>query len=228
MWKRADCGAGFIQTSRTQVRPTYGVQIMLKRLFDLLLSLLGLVVCAPLFAGVMIWIRLDSAGPVFFRQVRVGLNGRLFRIHKFRTMVVNAEARGPQVTVGEDSRITRSGRFLRKYKLDELPQLIDVLLGNMSLVGPRPEVPKYVAHYPAGVRELVLSVRPGITDFASIEFRDENALLQGAANPEQVYVEQILPIKLQLYLRYVEQRSLWLDIRLIAQTVSKLWLGRRT
>ena len=201
---------------------------MLKRLFDLLLSLLGLVVCAPLFAGVMIWIRLDSAGPVFFRQERVGLGGRLFRIHKFRTMIVDAEARGLQVTVGEDSRITRSGRFLRKYKLDELPQLIDVLLGDMSLVGPRPEVPKYVACYPAEVREIVLSVRPGITDLASIEFSEENAMLQNANDPERVYIEQILPIKLQHYLRYVEQRSLWLDIRLIVQTVSKLWLGRRT
>jgi len=226
--KSADCGAGFIQTCRTEVRPTNGVQIMLKRLFDLLLSLLGLVVCAPLFAGVMIWIRLDSAGPVFFRQERVGLGGRLFRIHKFRTMIVDAEARGLQVTVGEDSRITRSGRFLRKYKLDELPQLIDVLLGDMSLVGPRPEVPKYVACYPAEVREIVLSVRPGITDLASIEFSEENAMLQNANDPERVYIEQILPIKLQHYLRYVEQRSLWLDIRLIVQTVSKLWLGRRT
>jgi len=198
---------------------------MLKRLFDLLLSLLGLVVCAPLFAGVMIWIRLDSAGPVFFRQERVGWGGRLFRIHKFRTMIVDAEARGLQVTVGEDSRITRSGRFLRKYKLDELPQLIDVLLGDMSLVGPRPEVPKYVAHYPAGVRDLVLSVRPGITDTASIEFSNENEMLAGATDPEREYIERILPIKLEYCRNYVERRSLWLDARIIGRTIAKVWLG---
>jgi len=200
---------------------------VVKRVFDLLACSFGLLLCAPLFAVLMLWIKLDSAGPVFFRQERVGLRGRLFKIHKFRTMVVDAEARGLQLTVGQDMRITRSGRFLRKYKLDELPQLLDVLLGEMSLVGPRPEVPKYVAYYPAEVRDLVLSVRPGITDFASIEFSEESAMLQNAADPERVYIEQILPIKLQHYLRYVEERSLWLDIRLIALTIGKVWLDKR-
>lgn len=199
----------------------------MKRLFDILLSVCGLVMCAPLFLFVSLWIKFDSEGPVFFRQERVGLNGRLFRIHKFRTMVVNAEARGPQVTVGQDARITRSGRFLRKSKLDELPQLIDVLVGDMSLVGPRPEVPKYVAHYPDGVRDLVLSVRPGITDSASIEFSNENEMLEGAADPEREYIENILPIKLEYYQKYVGQHSLWLDLRIIGQTIAKVWLRNK-
>lgn len=197
----------------------------MKRLFDIAVSFSGLLLCAPLFLFVSLWIRLDSDGPVFFRQERVGLNGRLFSIHKFRTMVVNAEARGPQVTVGQDARITRSGHFLRKSKLDELPQLIDVLAGDMSLVGPRPEVPKYVAHYPVEVRDLVLSVRPGITDSASIEFSNENAMLEGADDPEREYIQKILPIKLEYCRKYVEQHSLWLDIQLIGRTVAKVWLG---
>ncbi|MDD2700467.1 MAG: sugar transferase [Sideroxydans sp.] len=196
----------------------------MKRLFDILLSACGLVMCAPLFIFVSFWIKFDSAGPVYFRQERVGRKGRVFRIHKFRSMVVNAEARGPQVTVGQDARITRSGRFLRKSKLDELPQLIDVLVGDMSLVGPRPEVPKYVVHYPADVRDRVLSVRPGITDTASIEFSNENEMLEGAADPEKEYIEKILPIKLGYYQKYVDQRSLWLDIRIIWQTIAKVWL----
>lgn len=199
----------------------------MKRLFDIAVSLAGLLLLAPLFVLAMLWIKLDSSGPVFFRQERVGLRGRLFRIHKFRTMVVDAEARGLPLTVGRDARITSSGKFLRQYKLDELPQLIDVLFGNMSLVGPRPEVPKYVAQYPDEMRELVLSVRPGITDFASIEFSDENALLEGAEDPERVYIEKILPIKLAYYRRYVEQQTLWLDLKLIGRTVAKVWLGGR-
>lgn len=197
----------------------------MKRLFDLAFSALGLLLLSPFFLTIAFWIKTDSAGPVFFRQERVGRNGKPFRIHKFRTMVVNAEARGPQLTVGRDARITPSGHFLRKYKLDELPQLIDVLFGDMSLVGPRPEVPKYVAHYPAGVRELVLSVRPGITDSASIEFRDENALLEGAADPELKYIQSILPVKLDYYREYVEQQSLWLDMKIIGRTIAKIWLG---
>lgn len=196
----------------------------MKRLFDIIFSFAGLLLLAPLFVLLMLWIKLDSSGPVFFRQERVGRGGRLFRIHKFRTMVTDAEARGPQLTVGADRRITRSGRFLRKYKLDELPQLIDVLLGDMSLVGPRPEVPRYVACYPDDLRVQVLSVRPGITDLASIEFSDENALLQGAADPEREYVERILPLKLEYCRRYVEQQTLWLDIRIIARTIAKVWL----
>lgn len=199
----------------------------MKRLFDLITSLCGLIFCAPLFVAITIWIKLDSSGPVFFRQERVGLNGRLFNIHKFRTMVVNAEARGLQLTVGQDSRITRSGHFLRKYKIDELPQLIDVLVGTMSLVGPRPEVPKYVAHYPVELRKLILSVRPGITDFASLEFSDESALLETADDPEKTYLDTILPIKLDYCRRYVEQQSLWLDMQLIGRTIAKVWLGNK-
>ncbi len=197
----------------------------MKRLLDLILSAFGLLLLAPFLLAVAFWIKVDSAGPIFFRQERTGRNGRPFRIHKFRTMIVDAEARGLQLTVGQDVRITPSGRFLRKYKLDELPQLIDVLIGDMSLVGPRPEVPKYVAHYPAGVRELVLSVRPGITDFASIEFRDENALLEGASDPEHEYIQKILPIKLDYYLKYVECQSLWLDMKIIWRTIAQIWLA---
>lgn len=200
---------------------------MLKRLFDITLSALGLLVLFPLFFAITLWIKKDSTGPVFFRQERVGRYGQLFRIHKFRTMVADAEARGLQLTVGQDVRITPSGHFLRKSKLDELPQLIDVLLGNMSLVGPRPEVPKYVAQYPADLRDLVLSVRPGITDLASIEFSDENTILQDAADPEKEYVSSILPIKLEYCRRYVEQQSLLLDIQLIGRTIAKVWLGRK-
>lgn len=196
----------------------------MKRLFDIVCSGLGLLMLSPALVVIALWVKKDSAGPVFFRQERVGLRGRLFHIHKFRTMVVDAETKGLQLTVGQDTRITPSGFFLRRYKLDELPQLIDVLLGDMSLVGPRPEVPKYVEKYPAATRELVLSVRPGITDFASIEFSDENAMLEGAVDPEKVYVEQLLPIKLAYYQRYVENRTLWLDLKLIARTVAKVWL----
>lgn len=176
----------------------------------------------PVFAVIAGWIKMDSAGPVFFRQVRVGKFGRHFRIFKFRTMCLDAEARGKQITVGEDPRITRSGRFLRKYKLDELPQLINVLLGEMSLVGPRPEVPRYVALYPPGVCEQVLSVPPGITDYASIEYRDENAVLAKAADPERAYVEVVMPVKLAYYQRYVAERSLWGDFRLIMKTLKAI------
>lgn len=192
---------------------------MAKRLFDFTLAAIGLLVLSPLLVVVALWIKADSAGPVFFRQERVGRYGRLFRIHKFRTMSARAEATGPQITIGEDKRITSFGRILRRYKLDELPQLIDVLVGNMSLVGPRPEVPRYVARYPEDVKTIVLSVRPGITDLASIEFRDESNLLGASENPEQDYVEKILPIKLAYYRRYVTERSFWLDLQLIFLTV---------
>ena len=144
-----------------------------KRLLDWIASTLGLLVLFPLFLILAVWIKLDSPGPVFFRQERVGRAGEIFYIHKFRTMVANAKHLGLQITVGADVRVTRVGQWLRKYKIDELPQLLDVWLGHMSLVGPRPEVPRYVACYPEDVRIVVLSVRPGITDKASIEFKDE-------------------------------------------------------
>jgi lipopolysaccharide/colanic/teichoic acid biosynthesis glycosyltransferase len=192
---------------------------MAKRLFDLLLSSLGLAVLALPLALVALAIRLDSPGPVFYRQVRVGLRGREFRIHKFRTMAHDPGDRGPQLTVGLDARITRVGAFLRRTKLDELAQLFDVFAGTMSLVGPRPEVPRYVALYPAALREKVLSVRPGITDFASIEYRDESTLLARSADPERTYREVILPTKLALQARYVDRSGLGTDLVLIGRTV---------
>ena len=193
-----------------------------KRVFDLFFSFFGVLLLAPLFLLISIWIKLDSAGPVFFRQERVGGFGKPFRIFKFRTMCLDAEAKGRQITVGKDSRITKSGKFLRQYKLDELPQLMNVVLGEMSLVGPRPEVPRYVALYPANVRELVLSVPPGITDYASIEYKDENAILGRTADPERAYIEEIMPVKLRYYQRYVAERSLWVDFKLIIATIKTI------
>jgi lipopolysaccharide/colanic/teichoic acid biosynthesis glycosyltransferase len=195
---------------------------MSKRIFDWLASTCGLLVLSPVLVALALWIKLDSPGPVFFRQERVGQGGRVFRIHKFRTMVTNAERLGLQITVGADARVTRLGQWLRKYKLDELPQLLDVWLGHMSLVGPRPEVPRYVACYPADVREVVLSVRPGITDRASIEFKDENEILGRAADPHLAYVNEVLPVKLGYYIDYVAQRSFWSDIGIILMTIRAL------
>ena len=199
---------------------------MAKRLLDVFSSFAGLLLLAPLFAAIAVWIRLDSPGPVFFRQERVGRDGAPFRIHKFRTM---RAAPGPDdlaITVGADPRITRAGAFLRRTKLDELPQLIDVLRGDMSLVGPRPEVPRYVADYPADVRAKVLSVRPGITDLASLQYRDESALLARAADPEREYREVVLPAKLRLAVEYVDHATLAGDLRLIGLTLRTL-LGPR-
>lgn len=195
---------------------------MTKRLFDLFASSFGLFCLAPLFLAVITFIKLDSPGPAFYRQERVGRGGRLFRIHKFRTMVIDAELLGAQITVGADPRVTRVGRWLRKYKLDELPQLFNVWLGHMSLVGPRPEVPCYVACYPANVRHLVLSVRPGITDRASIEFRDENEILGRSVDPHLAYINDVLPIKLSYYLDYVENASFRGDIAIIFATLRAL------
>ena len=192
---------------------------MAKRFFDLLLSTLGLLALAPLLLLIALLIKLDSPGPVMFRQERVGRFGQPFRIHKFRTMRHEPVAQGLQITVGADRRITRVGGFLRASKLDELPQLLDVWLGDMSLVGPRPEVPRYVAHYPAELRDKVLSVRPGITDIASIEYRDESAVLAKATDPEHAYIHEVMPHKLALAARYVERSSLWLDVWLIWRTV---------
>jgi lipopolysaccharide/colanic/teichoic acid biosynthesis glycosyltransferase len=198
---------------------------MSKRLFDLLLSSIGLLLLAPFLLLIALAVKLDSRGPVFFRQERVGRFGRPFFIHKFRTMRHEPAGGGLQITVGSDARITRSGRFLRASKLDELAQLIDVWLGTMSLVGPRPEVPRYVAHYPPALRDKVLSVRPGITDIASIEYRDESSVLARAADPEQAYIREILPHKLALAARYVDQASVWSDIRLIVRTIAAIVKG---
>jgi lipopolysaccharide/colanic/teichoic acid biosynthesis glycosyltransferase len=196
---------------------------MAKRLFDLLVSALGLLALSPLLLALALWIKLDSRGPVIFRQERVGRQGKPFLVHKFRTMSVDAPVRGPQLTVGADKRITGAGQVLRRCKLDELPQLWDVLRGAMSLVGPRPEVPKYVAMYPEDKRQVVLSVRPGITDLASLRYRNESEELARAADPERVYVEQVLPAKLALSARYVQEASFIGDLRLILATVAALW-----
>lgn len=196
---------------------------MSKRLFDLLLSSIGLLLLAPLLLLIALAVKLDSRGPVFFRQERVGRFGRPFFIHKFRTMRHEPTGGGLQITVGSDARITRSGRFLRASKLDELAQLIDVWLGTMSLVGPRPEVPRYVAHYPPALRDKVLSVRPGITDIASIEYRDESRVLAQATDPEQAYIHEVLPHKLALSASYVDQASVWMDVRLILRTIRAIW-----
>ena len=193
---------------------------MNKRVFDFTASLAGLILLSPLFLAVALWIKLDSPGPVFFRQQRVGKDGALFNIIKFRTM--QDDAHEALLTIGHDRRITEAGKFLRRHKLDEFPQLINVIKGDMSLVGPRPEVPRYVDCYPADVRKVVLSVSPGITDWASIYYKEENSLLGRAADPEQAYLETILPAKLKYNLRYVHERSFWNDVRIIFTTLATL------
>lgn len=199
---------------------------MARRLLDLLGAGLGLLLLAPLLGAVALWVKLDSPGPVFFRQARVGRGGRVFRVHKFRTMVADAPSRGPGLTVGADPRITRAGRWLRARKLDELPQLLDVLRGEMALVGPRPELPAYVALYPAligaeAAAEL-LAQRPGLTDPASLQFRDESGLLAAQTDPERHYREVLLPQKLRLSLAYARRASWHGDLALIARTVAAL------
>lgn len=191
---------------------------MLKRTFDLCAAMTGLLLLSPLLVAIALWIRFDSPGPVLFRQVRVGRHGQLFEILKFRTMSAQPDLKR-LLTVGRDPRITRAGHFLRKYKLDELPQLFNVVHGTMSLVGPRPEVPRYVACYPPRERDLVLSVKPGVTDWASILFKDENAILGQAIDPEQAYIDTILPTKLEYYVRYVRERTFWVDLRIILGTL---------
>ena len=200
---------------------------MLKRSLDFTAAALGLLLLSPLLLGVALLIRLDSRGPVFFRQVRVGRYGHPFRIFKFRTMShapASAGAPGPQLTVAGDARVTRVGALLRRTKIDELPQLIDVLRGTMSLVGPRPEVPHYVQHYPPESRERVLSVRPGITDFASLRYRNENALLARASDPEREYVDVILPSKLRYALDYVDNASVAGDLRVLGLTLRTVFV----
>jgi len=189
----------------------------MKRLFDIVASGLGLVVLSPLFLILAIWIKCDSKGPLFYRQVRVGRWNKDFRIFKFRSMRVGAD-KGSLVTIGgRDPRVTRSGYWIRKFKLDELPQLINVFVGDMSLVGPRPEVRHYVDYW-TPEQMHVLDVRPGITDPASIKFRNENELMEKADNPEKYYIEVIMQEKIRLYLEYVNHHSFWGDIGLIFKT----------
>jgi len=189
----------------------------MKRLFDILASAIGLIILSPLFLILAIWIKLDSDGPVFYRQVRVGRGNKDFRIFKFRSMRVGSD-KGSLVTIGgHDSRITKSGYIIRKFKLDELPQLINVFIGDMSLVGPRPEVRHYVDYW-TEEQMHVLDVRPGITDPASIKFRNENELMEKAEDPEKYYIEVIMQEKIKLYLEYVNNHSFAGDIKLIFKT----------
>lgn len=191
---------------------------MMKRLFDIVASACGLILLSPLFFIVSVWIKLDSPGPVFYRQVRVGRYNKDFKIFKFRTMRVGAD-KGSLVTIGgRDPRVTRIGYYLRKFKIDELPQLINVFIGDMSLVGPRPEVRHYV-NYWTSEQLHVLDVRPGITDPASIKFRNENELMESAEDPESFYINVIMQEKLKLYLEYVHNASFWYDIKLIFKTI---------
>ena len=193
---------------------------MLKRIFDIILSLFGLIILLPFMLIIAIFIKLDSKGPVFFKQLRVTKNRREFKIFKYRTMRVGSD-KYSQITVGKDDRITKIGSFLRKYKLDEIPQLINVLIGDMSLVGPRPEVPKYVALYTDEQKEI-LKVRAGITDYASIEFSDENDLLASEEDPEKAYIEKVMPKKIELNKKYISEISILTDIKIILLTIKKI------
>lgn len=190
----------------------------MKRFLDIIFSGLGLICLSPLFVFLALWVKLDSPGPVFYRQVRVGRNNRDFKLYKFRSMRVDSDKKG-LITIGEhDPRVTQSGYYIRKYKLDEFPQLINVFLGDMSLVGPRPEVRKYVDMY-TDEQMHVLDVRPGITDMASIYYRNENELLEKANNPEKYYREVIMQDKLRINLEYVRNHSVIGDFRMILKTL---------
>ena len=196
-----------------------------KRIFDLIFTVPGLIVLLPFFVLITLWIKLDSRGPVFYLQERVGRYGETFKIYKFRTMVKNADKIGGAITIGDDPRITKSGKFLRKYKIDELPQLINVLKGEMSLVGPRPEVSKYVNLYTSEQRE-VLNLIPGITDPASIKYRNENILLaasrdtyEASYDPEQVYIQEIMPDKIRINLEYASKATVLTDFKVVIKTI---------
>lgn len=197
-----------------------------KRTLDVICSFVGLVLLSPLLVAVALAIKLQDGGSVFYRGVRIGRNGTPFRIFKFRTMVLDAERLGGPSTAGDDPRLTKVGRFLRKYKLDELPQLLNVLAGEMSLVGPRPEVPQYVALFTPEERSI-LSVRPGITDWASLWNSDEAAVLAGSSDPERTYLEKIRPEKIRLQLEYVRKRSFWVDLSILFQTLALIVLRKK-
>lgn len=194
---------------------------MIKRIFDLIAALIGMLILSPIFLGIWLLIVMNSRGGGFYRQIRVGKNGKDFKLWKFRTMSLGAD-KGSLLTVGgRDPRVTSVGYYLRKYKLDELPQLINVITGEMSLVGPRPEVRKYVDLYSAD-QQQVLSVKPGITDYASIEYSNENELLANSSNPEQTYIQEIMPAKLNLNLKYIQDQGLGVDIAIIVKTIKKI------
>ncbi len=193
----------------------------MKRLFDIIFSLLGLVILLPFFLIISLIIVIDSRGGVFYKQERVGKNELSFLLFKFRSMKTNADKQGLLTVGGRDSRITRVGYFIRKYKIDELPQLINVFIGDMSLVGPRPEVRKYTSLYNEEQKK-VLTVKPGITDYASIEYSNENGILGKAENPEQTYITEIMPAKLKLNLKYINEQGLGTDIKIIFKTIAKI------
>jgi lipopolysaccharide/colanic/teichoic acid biosynthesis glycosyltransferase len=199
---------------------------VLKRLFDIVLSIIGLIILSPVLLLVSLLIKLEDGGPVFYRGIRVGKDGKPFRIFKFRTMVPDAEKMGVYSTADDDPRITRIGRILRKYKIDELPQLINVLKGEMSFVGPRPEVPAYVEKFTEEERKI-LSVRPGITDWASLWDVDEGAILAGSPDPDKAYEELIRPTKIHLQLKYVREHSFLTDIKIIILTLLSIILRRQ-
>ena len=196
---------------------------MAKRLFDIIFSFLGLVITTPLLGLIALLIKLDSKGPVFYRGKRVGWFGSPFRIFKFRSMVEKAEELGGPSTASDDPRLTKIGKFLKKYQLDELPQLINVLKGEMSLVGPRPEVKMYVDMMTDEERKTILSIKPGMTDLASLWDFHEGEILRGSPDPEKTYQEKIRPTKIKLQLEYVKNRSFWLDLKIILKTILKIF-----
>lgn len=193
----------------------------MKRCFDFVLSLMGLIALLPVFI-VVAWVIKKDGGPVFFQQQRVGKHGTLFNIYKFRSMVINADKTGAKVTASHDPRITRIGSLLRKTKIDEMPQLFNVLTGDISLVGPRPEVPYYVSKWPDACKKTILSVKPGITDYATLYYNDEQAVLAKAEDPEKAYLKEVMPHKLRMYEQYVKDQNFGLDIRIILATLFKM------
>lgn len=192
------------------------------RLLDILFSVIGLIVLSPIFILLSLLILLDSTGGVFYKQIRIGKNGEEFSLFKFRTMYTDSDKKGLLTIGGKDNRITKMGYFLRKYKLDELPQLLNVLIGEMSLVGPRPEVKKYTDIY-SDTQKRVLSVRPGITDYASIEFRNENEILGDSDNPEKTYIEMIIPLKIELNFKFIDNPSIGNYFKIIILTIVKIF-----
>lgn len=196
---------------------------MLKRLFDVFFSFLGLIITLPLFLIIVLMIKISSPGPVFFRGERTGRNRKSFKIYKFRTMVIDAEKLGGPSTASDDPRLLKVGSFLKKYQLDELPQLINVLKGEMSFVGPRPEVPLYVEMMTPEEKKMILSIKPGMTDLASLWNFHEGDILKGSSDPEKTYMEKIRPKKLELQLEYVKNRSFWLDLKIISKTILKIF-----
>lgn len=191
-----------------------------KRIFDIVSSIIALVIFSPVLIIISIWIAIDSPGGVFYRQIRVGKNRKEFGLFKFRSMRSGADKKG-QITIGNDARVTKVGRFIRRFKIDEIPQLINIIKGDMSVVGPRPEVPKYVNMY-SDEQLKVLTVLPGLTDYASIEYLDEQKILGAAADPDKAYVEEVMPAKLKLNLKYIADRSFGLDIKLVFRTIGKI------